>query len=144
MKRPFLLAGARVERHHIAGRVAHRAWHEALFERRRNDDRVAIDHGRRAVADARDVVEVDVQLLHQIDSPVDTELSDRHSGLGVERDQIEAGGDDKNPFFASVRPIADAAACVSAGRLTVATVFVHAVQSHNCFPVAASMAATTR
>ena len=37
------------------------------------DDGVVVHHRRRAVADAGDVVELDVQLLHQIDGAVDTE-----------------------------------------------------------------------
>ena len=35
VERPFLFSGARVERHHVAGRVAHRARHEPFFERGR-------------------------------------------------------------------------------------------------------------
>ena len=52
VKRPFLLAATRIERHHVSGRIPHRIGREPLFERGRDDDRVAIDHGWRAVADA--------------------------------------------------------------------------------------------
>ena len=83
-----------------------------------------IDHRRRAVADARDMVEIDVQLLHQIDRAVGAERRHRHARLGVERHEIEAGGDDENPLLLAVRPIGDAAPGIASRRLAVAAVFV--------------------
>ena len=57
-----------------------------------------------------DVVERDVQLFHQINDPVRPEGWNLHAGLGVQRDQIEPGRHDEDPFLAPVGPVAYTAA----------------------------------
>ena len=127
VKGPFLFAATRIESHHVSRRVAHRIGRETLFERGRDDDRVAIDHRRRAVADARHMIEVDVQLLHEIDRAVRAERFHGHAGLRVKGDEIEARRDDEDPLVFTVCPIGDASSCISPRCLAIAAAFVHSL-----------------
>src|SRR5207247_3607369 len=81
VERPFLFAATSIDRPYVSGRVPHRIGRETLLEPGRNDDTLAIDHGPRAVADAPDMAEVDMQLLHEIDCATRTKRFHRHAGL---------------------------------------------------------------
>ena len=116
---PDLLAGAGVEGAHEALDVGAVEIAQALEHRGADDDHV-VDDGRRRVQPDFTLLEIDLDLLavladHHADLHVDdavlAEAFDRLAGLGVERDQLIAGGHIDDAIVAlAVGPVREAAA----------------------------------
>ena len=65
-------------------------------DRRADDDGVAHDDHRGAVTDVARI-DLAAQVLSQIDYALAAELGIRHTGAGVDRDQLAAAGGDHDP-----------------------------------------------
>src|SRR5438093_834949 len=128
MKDPQPFSGTYIEGQHVALHVLF-VGSATRAQCRAHDHHIVRDHGRRAVADVarRVALEIQIQLLEEIDGSVFTETWNRHTGLGIERDQMEPRKDRKDPLVLSIRPIGHATSGISSWRLAIAFAFIHAI-----------------
>ena len=126
---PEALAGLDVEAADVALRVRLAPRRVAGAVRGADDDDVARDDRAGVQSDlAGDRIDHLVVVLLEIDDAVLSEVADRNAGLGVERDELVADGDEEDAFVAaSVRPVRDAASRQRPRRRRGALVFVDAV-----------------
>src|SRR5690606_30483849 len=90
-----------------------------------DDDHVADDRRRRAVADARLVRDLAADADHEVDDAVLAEAGHRPPRVRIERREIEAGRDREQPFVArAVGPVRGPAARRLARRARVALLAV--------------------
>ncbi len=125
VERPQQLAGMDVEAAHVALQVRLRRRPHADLVRGTDDDDVADDGRRRAVADARLVVDLTAHADHEIDDAVLAEARHRSAGVGIERGEKEPRRHREQPLVAcAVGPVRGAAARGFARRARVALLAV--------------------
>ena len=107
---PQQLAGVDVIAANVARRVQPRGQRDADLKRGAHHHNIANDDRRRGGADGAVQHHLAVEAEPEVDVAVFPEARDRRAGLGVQRDQLIAGGDEQDPVVAAaVAPVADAA-----------------------------------